>query len=383
MKTPARVKTIAGKSRRSAVRLCLVLLASCVCVQAARPPARPTITNPVAPRGQDPWVTQSSGLYYYCYSHRDVIWVNADARLERAVQYAGKRVWRPQRDKPWSRELWAPELHYLAGCWYIYVAADDGRNENHRMYVLQAQTSDPTGPYALAGKIGDSSDKWAIDGTVMRHRNGLYFIWSGWEGDVNVRQNLYIAPMSDPTTISGDRVMISTPQYRWEKIGHPLVNEGPQVLTRRDRLFVIYSASGSWTDHYCLGRLELVGVDPLNPDSWRKKPEPVFQGTDTIFSPGHASFTKSPDCTQDWIVYHTAKHRGAGWNRCIRMQPFTWNEQGAPVFGRPVPDNVEIPAPSQRPPDRQKACVDSARPYSGSLQAKTPGQGNTQCFDIQ
>jgi GH43 family beta-xylosidase len=141
--------------------------------------------------------------------------------------------------------------------------------------------------------------------------------------------------------------MISKPEHDWEKIGNPLVNEGPEVLTHNGDLFIIYSASGSWTDHYCLGQLKLVGSDPLNPKSWRKKPTPVFRGTETVFSPGHASFTKSPDGTEDWIVYHTAKHRGAGWDRCTRMQPFKWDAQGDPIFGQPIADTVEIPAPSQ------------------------------------
>jgi len=306
-----------------------------------------TFRNPVAPDGHDPWIIQKDGLYHYCYSHRGAIWVNSNPKLQDAVQFEGTQVWRPERGKQYSRELWAPELHFLQGRWYIYVAADDGRNENHRMYVLQCETSDPTRRFSFSGKIADPTDKWAIDGTVMQYRGRLYFIWSGWETNQNVRQDLYIAPMSNPTAISGPRVLISKPEYRWEKVGRPLVNEGPQVLTHNDDLFVIYSASGSWTDDYCLGQLKLVGADPLNPKSWRKKPTPVFRGTETIFSPGHASFTKSPDGAEDWIVYHTAKHRGAGWNRCTRMQPFTWDAQGNPVFGRPIADNVEIPAPSK------------------------------------
>ena len=305
------------------------------------------LTNPVAPVGHDPWVIQDNSVYYYCYSHRGHICVNVATTIQEAVQFTGGPVWQPEPDQPYSKELWAPELHKLGGRWYIYVAADDGRNENHRMYVLQARTDDPTGPFDLAGKIADATDKWAIDATVLEHNNRLYFIWSGWEGDVNVQQNLYIASMKDPLTIDGPRSLISIPEYDWEKIGTPLINEGPEVLKHDSDVFIIYSASGSWTDNYCLGQLKLVGDDPLDPNAWKKKKTPVFGSTGTVFGPGHASFTKSPDETEDWIVYHTAKRKGAGWDRHTRMQRFTWDTEGHPCFGYPVSDAIEIAAPSE------------------------------------
>ncbi len=305
------------------------------------------ITNPVAPVGHDPWVVQHQDLYYYCYSHRGAIWINTSGVLQDAVQFKGEAVWRPVRGTAYSRELWAPELHWLQGRWYIYVAADDGQNRNHRMVVLQSGTKDALGEYAFKGKITDPSDKWAIDGTVLDHQGRLYFIWSGWPGDENVQQDLYIARMENPWTIDSARVRISTPEHDWERIGRPLINEGPQVLKHKDRVFIIYSASGSWTDHYCLGQLTLTGSDPLDAQAWQKKPTPVFSSTATVFSPGHASFTQSPDGAEDWIIYHTARHAGAGWNRQTRMQPFTWDSEGNPCFGDPVASGIELQAPSE------------------------------------
>ncbi|HPY01258.1 MAG TPA: glycoside hydrolase family 43 protein, partial [Candidatus Marinimicrobia bacterium] len=200
--------------------------------------------------------------------------------------------------------------------------------------------------YVLVGKIADSTDCWAIDGTVLEHRGHLYFIWSGWEGKVNVQQNLYIAPMSNPATISGDRVLISEPEYEWEKVGRPLVNEGPEILKKNDKIHIIYSASGSWTDDYCLGQLTFTGGDILSRASWIKKPEPVFSKTETVFGPGHASFVKSPDGREDWIVYHAAKYKGGGWDRDVRMQKFGWNNDDSPNFGAPVSAGVLLEVPS-------------------------------------
>ncbi|MBI5688972.1 MAG: glycoside hydrolase family 43 protein [Verrucomicrobia bacterium] len=307
-----------------------------------------TISNPVAPRGNDPWVIRRDGSYLYCYSWAKGIWVNRSPRLEEAVQFAGRKVWTPPESGPSSRHVWAPELHFLRGRWYLYFAADDGPNENHRMFVLAATTDDPLGPYEFKGQLGLKPDRWAIDGSVLELDGALYFLWSGWEGNTNGRQDLYIARMADPLTIVGERVRISTPEHAWERHGDPWVNEGPTALVRGNKVHVIYSASGSWGNHYCLGRLTLVGRDPLRVGAWVKEPRPVFAGTASVISPGHASFVTSPDGTEDWIVYHAARRRDSGWDRNTRMQPFRWRADGTPDFGEPVAEGIPLPAPSAR-----------------------------------
>jgi len=306
-----------------------------------------TFVNPVAGTGADPWVIRHDGHYFYCQSRGGTgIWVSKADRLVDIGRSQPVSVWSPPEGKPWSKELWAPELHYLRGKWFIYVAADDGDNANHRMYALEGTSQDPQTPFEFRGKLAAPTDRWAIDGTVLKTPDDrLYFIWSGWDGTDNVAQNLYIAPMSDPLTISGERVCISRPEHDWEKRGHPLVNEDPETLWHGDKLFIIYSASGSWGDDYCLGQLAWTGGDVLDPKSWVKKAAPVFSGTDQVISPGHASFVKSPDGREDWIVYHTAKHRGAGWNRQVQIQSFTWNGDGSPNFGASVAVGVPLPLP--------------------------------------
>jgi GH43 family beta-xylosidase len=55
---------------------------------------------------------------------------------------------------------------------------------------------------------------------------------------------------------------------------------------------------------------------------------------------------KSPDGTEDWIIYHAAKHSGAGWDRNLRAQKFTWQADGSPDFGTPVSAGVPLTVPS-------------------------------------
>lgn len=306
-----------------------------------------TFINPIAESGADPWVIRHEDAYLYCRSDGGRVWVNRSERLQDIGRGNGVVAWTPPHNTAWSKEIWAPELHRLNDAWYIYVAADDGNNHNHRMYVLERTGKDPLGPFDFKGKISSPDDHWAIDGTVLKMDDGkLYFIWSGWEGEKNVRQDLYIAPMSNPWTISGPRVCISKPELPWELNGRPLINEGPEVLHRGKDVFIVYSASGSWTDDYCLGLLRLTGRDPLQAASWTKKKDAVFLRTPDVFGPGHASFVRSPDGKEDWIVHHAAKRKGGGWDRNVRMQKFGWSADGTPDFGKPISAGVALPQPS-------------------------------------
>ncbi len=208
------------------------------------------------------------------------------------------------------------------------------------MHIVATPSTNIDDAFQYLGKISDKSDKWAIDGTVLVFNQQLYFVWSGWEGDTNVQQNLYIAQMDNPTTISSARRRISAPNHEWEKRGAvnglPTINEGPQVIQDSGKVFIVYSASGSWSDYYCLGMLELTGDNPLLPDAWIKHEQPVFEGTDCVISPGHPSFLKIG--TQDYIVYHHTRIKGGGWqNRQVKIQPFYW-QNFKPVFGTPLQD---------------------------------------------
>jgi GH43 family beta-xylosidase len=247
--------------------------------------------------------------------------------------------------------------------WYVYFAADDGKNDNHRLYVLENASPDPLeGTWTFKGKISDPSDKWAIDGSVFEHNGQLYMTWSGWEGDTNGRQDLYIAKLKNPWTIEEKRVMISHPEHDWERHGdlndpnnppHVDVNEGPQLLKNKDRLYIIYSASGCWTDFYALGMLTAsANSNLLDAASWKKSPQPVFKESSEkkVYAPGHNSFFKSPDGKEDWILYHANSEpgQGCGKNRSPRAQKFTWNPDGTPNFGIPVREGAVLAIPSDR-----------------------------------
>ncbi|SFW50585.1 Beta-xylosidase, GH43 family [Sinomicrobium oceani] len=319
-------------------------------------------TNPLLPSGADPYSTYYNGYYYYTHTlgNRLMLWKTKNlADLKNAES---KLIWTPPPGTAYSKEIWAPEFHIIDGKWYVYFAADDGDNNNHRMYVLENTSEDPfKGHWEFKGKVAAWPDRWAIDGNVFTYKNKLYMIWSGWEGDTNHQQNIYIAKMKNPWTIEGKRVLIAEPTYAWEKQGdlqdaknppHVNVNEGPQYLERNGNIFIVFSASGCWTDYYALGLIKLKGDDLLNPSSWVKHPEPVFgkSETNSVYAPGHNSFFKSPDGTEDWILYHANSNpgEGCGTKRSPRMQKIRWNADGTPDFGTPVPENEYLTIPAIR-----------------------------------
>ncbi|KAI7250593.1 hypothetical protein KC345_g11646, partial [Hortaea werneckii] len=179
----------------------------------------------------------------------------------------------------------------------------------------------------------------------------LYFVWSGWDGEVNAAQNTYIAPMSDPLTISGPRVLLSEPLLPWEQAGGPpYINEGQSVLHHDGRVFIVYSGAGSWTPYYSLGLLALKsGGNPLEAASWTKAEQPLLAMDEAagVYGPGHNSFTVSPDGSEQWIVYHATTGADDGWNnRKARAQPVSWDDEGLPVFGKPLPLSSAIKVPA-------------------------------------
>ncbi len=268
---------------------------------------------------RDPSVIFYKGNYYHCYTKdAQAIYISKSKTIEGLFCAEETLVYTPKPNQDYSKELWAPELHVLNGVCYIYVACDNGDNYNHRMYVLTNDTDNPLNTYRLIGKVADESNKWAIDGTVFEYDKQLYFVWSGWEGDVNVCQNLYIAKMSNPYTISSKRVMISTPEHAWEKmncdgVNYPFINEGPCAFIKDGKLKIIFSASGSWANNYCLGILELIGKDLLDVRSWKKQEFPALSSDDGLNGPGHSTVFKSGD--KDYIAFHVYDDgRTSGWD---------------------------------------------------------------------
>ncbi len=331
--------------------------------------------NPISPWTMpDPYIVKDGSYYYTCKAMGNAVGVSRSNKLTEIQSTTTKVFTMPGNTSTsvWNiKDVWAPELFHIDGKWYIYYAA--GRGEDgygtQRTGVLRSRTDDPiNGGWEDMGMIftgdeedfkkvtvGDNSTNnvdntiYAIDMTTFELKGKRYAVWSGNRSrEDGSKQDIYIATMSNPYTIDCPRVEISRADQPWENITTSnAINEGPAILVNEEagKLFCVYSCNGSWTTNYRLGylMLDMETGDPMNPDDWTKSTTDVFyrydgnESGDGVNGVGHCSFTKSPDGTEDWIIYHTIRSTGGGWSdRWAFAQKVDWNEDGTPDFGEPV-----------------------------------------------
>ncbi|WP_329281656.1 family 43 glycosylhydrolase [Streptomyces sp. NBC_01451] len=320
--------------------------------------ATATFTNPLNSSGADPYMTYYDGNYYEMTTPYSGPLTMRKAPTVEALKAASPVPVFSAHATGRDAYIWAPEMHLLDGPngkrWYVYYSAGTGDIEAQRVHVLESSGTDPLGPYTYKGMIFGANDWWGIDGSVVTIDGRLFFTWSGvpttqWAGS---DPSIYIAELSDPWTVTGSRTRISAPIYSWETQGTPM-NEAPVALQHDGKTFLTYSASACQGPDYKLGLLTFSGGDPLDAGSWVKSAEPVFERNDanSVYGPGHNGFFKSPDGTEDWIVYHanSSSSQGCGTTRTTRIQKITWNEDGSPDLGVPVAAGSALPVPSGEP----------------------------------
>jgi GH43 family beta-xylosidase len=321
----------------------------------AMPAAESGWTNPILPQRADPHVMLHSDGSYYLTStvpEYDRIELRRAKSLGGLGTAKAEVIWEKHDKGPMSHHIWAPEIHFIDGKWYIYFAA--GKAEavwDIRMYVLENPSPNPfEGKWEEKGEVTMNWESFALDGNTFVHEGTRYFVWAQSVPEEK-GTSVFIAEMKNPWTIRGKQAMITRPDLPWERIGYH-VNEAPILIHRNGRLFLTYSASA--TDaNYCLGLLTAdENADLLDPASWKKSPEPVFKSNPATsqFGPGHNSFTTSPDGKTDIMVYHARSYEKINGeplhnpDRATRAQVIRWKVDGSPDFGAPVADGPYDPA---------------------------------------
>ncbi|WP_345387770.1 family 43 glycosylhydrolase [Nonomuraea salmonea] len=310
-------------------------------------------TNPIAARRADPHVFRHTDGYYYLTAtvpEYDRIVLRRATTIQGLAGAPETVIWRRHTTGEMGAHIWAPEIHFINGKWYVYFAA--GRADDVwriRMYVLESAAANPlTGAWTERGRITTPWDTFSLDATTFVAGGVRYLLWAQQEPGIATNSNLYIARMgANPWTITGTVTRLTVPTLAWETRGYK-VAEGPAVLQRNGRLFLTYSASA--TDaNYCVGLLTAsASADPLQAASWTKSPNPVFasNAATSQYGPGHNSFTVSEDGQSDLIVYHDRNYRDISGdplndpNRRTRVQKVYWRADGTPDFGIPVADGV-------------------------------------------
>lgn len=434
------------------------MLTACVSCNEEAEKVVPTFANPIysitpgtdsTRVGEaDPWVYKhSDGYYYYCASYGstfdriqlrraksiDLIDSNDEALVTTIIEpmkgnFSKVRTY-----------LWAPELHYIDGTWYLFFTAvcndpaDPAYSDSVwavKNHVAKCTGADPMkDEWTLVGRVravkgdeiveselststnlntmdvtlfrypGDEAQKWImnLDGTAFKVGDQWYYAWAenlydgSWADEGAAGDGMLtfggvdhpdvggtgawssiivgkVVPGSDFTRIT-NATPVTAPQYGWEcgkevydekgninsfEMKHsPFVNvnEGPAVLVRNGKVFLVFSASACDAS-YCLGMLTAdQNADLCNARSWSKSEKPVFTSSvrNGVYGVGHCSFTTYKG--YDVIVYHARQWPGLYSSykrtnsytetteglkdpyRTGRAKVFTWNSDGSPNFG--------------------------------------------------
>lgn len=274
----------------------------------------------------EPWILQRADPYIYKHFDGNYYFTATVPSYDKIIIRSAKTlagiadaeetvIWSKHEKGIMGDHIWAPELHFLDGKWYLYFAAGEAEKKwNIRPYLLECKDENPqTGSWEELGKLQAADDDefsfraFSLDATVFENRGKRYCVWAEKVGVGKMISNLYIGELETPWKLKTVQVMLTTPDYEWERRGF-WVNEGPAVIKRNGKIFLTYSASETGAS-YCMGMLTAdENSDLLDPLSWRKERVPVLESDKSlqIYGPGHNSFTVD-EAGNDILVYHARK----------------------------------------------------------------------------
>ncbi len=310
-------------------------------------------TNPAAGFA-DPSVVYHDGWYYYSFAKdylgKPGLYMAKAANIYDIGNVRPKLIWAQALGEAGSevKSLWAPQLYFLEGNWYIYATCDVGLettlSNGRRMPVIwRALTDDPHGEYEYIGVIKNvDMDVVSYNSPrIIQHGGKMYMINGSFfrEEDCTNQhiQRTFISELSDPTTVCSKAVVISSPVYDFEKN----IMEGPfPVYSPSGTLYVIFAAGHTRTDEYCTGIMRFNGTenDSLQDASkWEKFSTPLqFASYENgVYSPGAMVVTTTPDGSELLAVYHAKEYHYSAYTMRRLFVQKLWFENDFPVIDAP------------------------------------------------
>lgn len=322
-------------------------------------------TNPFILERADPYITKGpDGYYYFTASYPmksdidpegyDRVILRRSRTLSGLAHAEEITIWKASDTSKTHRFIWAPEIHFIGGVWYVfYAGSEDATNRwAFDCHVLMCDNIDPyIGNWSEKGKFQSlpedafSFTGFSLDMTYFEAAGRSYVIWA--QHNEEKISCLYIGEVDPqkPWKLISLPMLLSKPEYDWEKVRYA-VNEGPAVLQHEEKLFVCFSASGTGPE-YCVGALEAdITSNLLNPFSWKKYEQPLLTSADLTdeYGPGHNSFTKDEN-GNDIFVYHarsrecyegTCSYAGNDplYDPCrhARLHIVMWTKEGLPIL---------------------------------------------------
>ncbi len=219
-----------------------------------------------------------NGGYYYMYGTSDELGAS------------GFYVWRsnnlndwdiaatafiPARDSWALTSLWAPEVHYLNGLYYLYYSGANYQSGTRKMGISVATSTSPMGPFKefrgenKLGQYFTHRDQvfdfgyTAIDATIFKDGEDLYMYIAS--DQINGESSIVGYKLLDPVTLdlSTKKTLArpgkKTPTQDTDDINWEIVssggrwNEAPFMIKNNGVYYLTYSANPFWTTAYGVG----------------------------------------------------------------------------------------------------------------------------------
>ncbi|XBH21730.1 family 43 glycosylhydrolase [Jonesiaceae bacterium BS-20] len=300
--------------------------------------------------------------------------------------------------------LWAPEIHEINGTLSIlFMPSYNSYWMDGAAAIMQLKNDangDPMDP--------SKAESWTVPQTVTRQDGKpLSLRTNGTQGmslDMNYFEDetgqayytwqqlgaVYIAKMdpTDPAKVTSEPRLIISPEYAWDNA----IAEGPNVINRDGKLYMIYSGSGVGPTYTTgLAIADASGATDLTtPAAWEKLNYPIqksgiFNG-EWQLGTGHGMWSEDEDGNMIYVFHAYAKHTEGYSNvggRDTFIRRVHWAADGLPVFdmnldeevapGTVVSLNVVVAGDVTEPGDGDG---DGSGDGNGSDGGSNPGDGN-------
>lgn len=291
-----------------------------------------TYRNPLLPDRTlaDPFVLRFEGKYY--------LYPTSDSRgyevfvSDDLVHWERKeRVFQDPRGGDWAPEVFyhkrGDKKFYL---YYTDNISKSGRGLTNKQIGVAVADS-PLGPFTDKGPLAEDS----IDAHLFQDDDGklyLYYV------EIAKGFKIFVQPMSDPLTKSGERKVVIHPTEQWEMSnGH--VTEGPFMVKHNGTYYLMFSGTGADSPNYGIGYA--TSKSPLGPFE-KYSGNPIAHRGGKVIGPGHHCVIEGPD-GKLWLVYHQKWDAGINYHRFLAIDPLWFDAQG--VMHATVSRDTDQPAP--------------------------------------
>ncbi len=342
------ITVVANKYIKKFFGICLLIFTTLVAAQE-------TYTNPVViPVAADPSVIRTEDGTFYLYATQDD-WGDGQGNhyipMFKSVDLVNWEFVRdafiaPPRWKEGGGFMWAPDISYFDGTYYLYYASSLWGDPNPCIGLAIATA--PEGPWQDLGEpvfcSEDISVRNSIDAFVWYENGGRTMVWGSWN-------NIYAISLNeDGTEVVGEKTQLADTRF-----------EAPYII-KRDGFYYLFVSSGSCCEgefsSYTtwVGRSEnLLGpyLDSTERDLRYGGGEVVLYRNDAWVGPGHVTVV-TDDAGDDWIVYHAIPADDPRLSNGVNRRPtlidkITWSD-GWPVVNNGYgPTFGPQPAPTIAP----------------------------------